>query len=179
MKKFVEVRCILLTISLAGLFAVATSAAGPAGESGIERYVKHLQTSRDFTIKVAEQMPDAEFSFKLTPPQMSFAEQMLHIGQANLHFYGALAGEKEPPFAKPQSATKANVVDYLTRSFNHCIEVLQKLSEEQLDKKYSMENTQMSGWDIVMLSLDHTTHHRAQCEMYLRVKGITPTTYEF
>jgi uncharacterized damage-inducible protein DinB len=48
-----------------------------------------------------------------------------------------------------------------------------------LDKSYAVEDGQMRGWDVVMLSLDHSTHHRAQCEMYLRVKGITPTQYEF
>jgi uncharacterized damage-inducible protein DinB len=25
----------------------------------------------------------------------------------------------------------------------------------------------------------HTAHHRAQCEVYLRAKGITPPTYTF
>ena len=34
--------------------------------------VKHLTTSRDFTLKVAEQMPEADYAFKLTPPQMSW-----------------------------------------------------------------------------------------------------------
>src|SRR5215471_20434574 len=48
--------------------------------------VKHLTTSRDFTLKVAEQMPEADYGFKLTPPQMSFGEQMAHLAsdQANL-----------------------------------------------------------------------------------------------
>ena len=41
--------------------------------------VKHLTTSRDFTLKVADQMPEADYGFKLTPPQMSFAEQMTHL----------------------------------------------------------------------------------------------------
>ena len=43
--------------------------------------LKHLKTSRDFTVKVAEQMPEADYGFKLTPPQMSFAEQMAHLAQ--------------------------------------------------------------------------------------------------
>ena len=43
--------------------------------------VKHLTISRDFTLKVAEQMPEADYGFKLTPPQMSFAEQMTHLAQ--------------------------------------------------------------------------------------------------
>lgn len=37
--------------------------------------LKHLQTSRDFTIKVAEAMPAENYDFKLTPPQMSFGQQ--------------------------------------------------------------------------------------------------------
>ena len=44
---------------------------------------------------------------------------------------------------------------------------------------YSAEGTQMSGLELVMLAFDHTTHHRAQTEMYLRAKGITPTEYTF
>jgi hypothetical protein len=44
--------------------------------------LKHLKTSRDFTLKVAEQMPESTYDFKLTPPQMSFAQQMIHLSQA-------------------------------------------------------------------------------------------------
>jgi uncharacterized damage-inducible protein DinB len=35
------------------------------------------------------------------------------------------------------------------------------------------------GTEILLALLDHTTHHRASAEMYLRAKGITPTEYEF
>ncbi len=50
--------------------------------------VKHLTTSSDFTLKVAEQMPDADYGFKLTPPQMSFAEQMTHLAQDQTYILG-------------------------------------------------------------------------------------------
>lgn len=161
----------------AALLGMAASLAS-AADSAVGRYAKHLQISRDFTIRVAEQMPDADYSFKLTPPQMSFAQQLVHIGESNLYFYSTLAGEKQP-FAKPADATKAAVIEYLTKSFNYSLGVLQKLSPAQLDKSFAAEGGQMVGWELVMLSLDHTTHHRAQCEMYLRVKGITPTDYTF
>src|SRR5438874_2003418 len=57
--------------------------------------VKHLKTSREFTVKVAEAMPEASYDFKLTTPQMSFAEQMIHIAQAQDFFLSYLAGEKQ------------------------------------------------------------------------------------
>jgi len=37
----------------------------------------------------------------------------------------------------------------------------------------------MTGLELLMFLLDHTTHHRASAEMYLRAKGITPTEYQF
>jgi len=30
-----------------------------------------------------------------------------------------------------------------------------------------------------MFLMDHTTHHRASAEMYLRAKGIAPAEYQF
>jgi len=37
----------------------------------------------------------------------------------------------------------------------------------------------MTGLERLIFVLDHTTHHRASAEMYLRAKGITPVEYEF
>ena len=83
--------------------------------------LKHLKTSKDFTVKVAEAMPEADYDFKLTPPQMSFAEQMIHIAQAQDFFLSYLAGEKVGD-AKPASKSKADVVVFLKASFDKAIE---------------------------------------------------------
>src|SRR5215831_18671735 len=64
--------------------------------------VKHLKTSRDFTLKVAEQMPEADYGFKLTPPQMSFAEQMVHLAQEQSGFLSPFSGPA-PAQSKPAS----------------------------------------------------------------------------
>lgn len=165
----------IVVFAFAACFAVMSAT---AQDAAVARYAKHLKTSRDFTIKVAEQMKDSDYGYKLTPPQMSFAEQLMHIAESNGYFYSTLNGTK-PSLKKPSSPTKANVIDFLTKSFDYSLGVLNKLTPEQLEKSYPMEGTTMKGWDVVMLSLDHTTHHRAQCEMYLRVKGITPTEYQF
>jgi uncharacterized damage-inducible protein DinB len=37
----------------------------------------------------------------------------------------------------------------------------------------------MSGHEVLMLAWDHTTHHRGQLIVYLRLKGIKPTDYKF
>jgi uncharacterized damage-inducible protein DinB len=141
-------------------------------------FVKHLKTSRDFTLKVAEAMPEADYSFKLTPPQMSFAEQLVHLSQGMDYFLGAFAGEKPNP-PKPAGMSKAAVIAFVKARFDSGIERVEKLTPEQIHKEYKSEEGTMRGFELLLGLLDHTTHHRASAEMYLRAKGITPPEYEF
>ncbi len=140
--------------------------------------VKHLKVSREFTLKVADQMPEASYDFKLTPPQMSFAAQMVHLSQAMDEFLSPVTGEKPNP-GKPASMSKKDVVAFVGKSFDAAIEKVSKLTPAQLSKTYSGEGGPMTGVEMLMMLLDHTTHHRASAEMYLRAKGITPTEYQY
>src|ERR1700688_5257859 len=85
-------------------------------------FLKHLKTSKDFTLKVANQMPEASYDFKLTPPQMSFAEQMVHLSQALEYFVSPIFGEKANP-PKSASMKKADVLAFMSNLFDHPITV--------------------------------------------------------
>ncbi len=139
--------------------------------------VKQLKTSRDFSLKVAEAMPEADYNFKLTPPQMSFGGQMVHLSQALTYFLSAFKGEKPNP-PKPASMKKSDVTAYMRSAFDQAIETVSALTPEQLSKDYKGgggEST--SGVGMLIAMLEHTAHHRASAEMYLRAKGITPPAY--
>jgi uncharacterized damage-inducible protein DinB len=89
-----------------------------------------------------------------------------------------LTGEK-PNFAKPPSMSKKDVLAFIQKSFDHSIDQISKLTSEQIAKTYKTSDGTMTGLDMLMALLDHTTHHRASAEMYLRAKGITPAEYQF
>jgi uncharacterized damage-inducible protein DinB len=139
--------------------------------------VKHLNTSRDFTLKVADQMPEADYGFKLTPPQMSFAEQMVHLAGDQANLLAPFTGGKPKP-SKPASMSKKDVMAYVRQSFDQSIALVTKLTPAQVTQTYQAFDG-MTGLEILMFVLDHTTHHRASAEMYLRAKGITPAEYQF
>jgi uncharacterized damage-inducible protein DinB len=139
--------------------------------------VKHLTTSRDFTLKVADQMPEADYGFKLTPPQMSFAEQMVHLADDQAGLLAPFSSEKPKP-SKPASMSKKDVMSFVRQSYDQSIAVVSKLTAEQISKSYPAGGS-MTGLELLMFVLDHSTHHRASAEMYLRAKGITPAEYEF
>ena len=140
--------------------------------------VKHLKTSRDFTLKVAEQMPEADYDFKLTPPQMSFAEQIAHLAQEQAEFLAPFSNDKPNP-GKPASMKKKDVLAYVKQQFDQSIDKVSKFTPAQISKTYQSDAGSMTGLELLMFMMDHTTHHRASAEMYLRAKGITPAEYQF
>lgn len=140
--------------------------------------LKHLKTSRDFSLKVAGQMPESTYDFKLTPPQMSFAGQMVHLSQSLSVFLAPFSGQ-EPQVSTPASMNKNDVLAFMTKSFDDAIAQVSKLTPQQLSKTYQSEEGTMTGLELLMAMLDHNTHHRASAEMYLRAKGITPAEYQF
>jgi uncharacterized damage-inducible protein DinB len=140
--------------------------------------IKHLTTSKDFTLKVAEAMPAADYDFKLTAPQMSFAQQITHLTQGLTYFLSPFSGEKADP-AKPKSPAKDDVIAFVKVSFDQAIAKVSNLTPDQISKTYKSEEGTNTGISLLLGMLDHTTHHRASAEMYLRAKGITPPEYQF
>ncbi len=104
-------------LAAALLFVSALPALGQDVKANL---VKHLKISAAFTLKVAEAMPADSYEFKLTPPQMSFAEQMLHIANSQGFFMGYLTGEKAAR-SKPASNSKADVIAFLKASLDKAI----------------------------------------------------------
>jgi uncharacterized damage-inducible protein DinB len=140
--------------------------------------VKHLTTSRDFTLKVAEQMPEADYGFKLTPPQMSFGEQMAHLASDQAALLSPFSTTKANP-GKPASMSKKDVIAFVRQSYDQSIALVSKLTPAQIERSYSGFGEPMTGVELLMFVLDHSTHHRASAEMYLRAKGIAPAEYQF
>ena len=140
--------------------------------------VKHLNTSRDFTLKVADQMPEADYGFKLTPPQMSFAEQMVHLAEDQANLLAPFSGERD-------QAVEAGVDEQEGR-YGLRAAVLRPIDRPGVQADAGTDHAKlfgvrppMTGLEVLMFVLDHTTHHRASAEMYLRAKGIVPAEYQF
>jgi uncharacterized damage-inducible protein DinB len=161
---------------LAAMIALAVPAL--CADSMAPTLVKHLKTSKAYTIQVAEKMPESGYASKPNPAQMTFAEQLTHIAGANAYFMSLISGTKSP-IGKPEKMDKASVIKMLNDSFDYTIKSVESLTPEQLNKEVDTPDGKMTGVEAVMLALDHTTHHRGQCIVYLRVKDIAPPEYKY
>jgi len=76
--------------------------------------------------------------------------------------------------------SKKDVIAFVRQSYDQSIALVSKLTTAQMERGYpGFGPTPMTGLELLMFVLDHSTHHRASAEMYLRAKGITPAEYEF
>src|SRR5581483_11876592 len=79
-----------ITLACAALAMSAFAAEVPANHSDI--FAKHWKTAGEYTVAIADQMPAEAYGFKPVPEEMSFAEQLVHIAQANAYFFSAVSG---------------------------------------------------------------------------------------
>ena len=150
----------------------------PMGE-----FVRDWQISKQFTLDVAEKMPEADYGFKATPAEMSFGGLMVHIAQSSVYRFAQMSGQKPPFKMQPaQTLTKAEILQMLSDSFDFVLRVLPQLTPEQFDREFKLDwkgRPEATGRAMALNMFVHVAHHRAQAEVYLRLKGITPPVYTF
>ncbi len=144
----------------------------------VDALVKHYEASKDLTLAVANAMPDADYSFKATDPEMSFGQQINHIAAANAN-YCAAGLETKSPLGKLEDNSKATAVKNVNTAFDFCIDGLKKLTDTGLTKVTGTAPRQATVFERFWGGFTHTAHHRGQAEVYLRLKSITPPQYKF
>jgi hypothetical protein len=84
-------------------------------------------------------MPAEFYSFKRSPEEMTFGEQMVDIAGANEFRFHQITGVK-PPFefdpSKPPPSDKASVIKMLEESFDYVSSVLPGIMPEQLKRTW-------------------------------------------
>ena len=170
------------------LFSIAAAAQTAKVSSLLDmsEFVHDWEISRQFTLDVANAMPADLYGFKPNPEEMTFGEQMVHIAGSNVFRFNQITGIK-PPFPmdpeKPLPADKDSAMKFLALSFGYVLEVLPKITPEQLQRTWHIPSwkgrNDPDGRAMIMNMFVHTAHHRAQCEVYMRAKGIKPPQYTF
>lgn len=172
------------------LFALACHAGAPSEKAGsvldIPDFVHDWQISKQFTMDVADAMPAEFYNFKPNPEEMTFGEQMIHIAVANIFRFQQISGVKPSFDFDPQhlpAPDKPSALKLLGQSFDYVIAVLPQITTEQLKRTWHIPSwkgrNDPDGRAMVLNMFVHTAHHRAQCEVYLREKGIKPPDYTF
>ncbi len=189
---FVALRYLIsaLTVSAAlGLVCFAQQAA-PKAISGVgltnaaadpvAGLVADWTRARDYTKEYLAAMPEDGMNFKPTPDIRSFAEQMLHLANANFAFASTATGATNPQQGKnleklEEYKTKAGLTKIVTESYDFVINSVKGMDAKKMDEPVKLfgrfESTRGGALEK---AFEHQTHHRGQTTIYLRLKGVKP-----
>jgi uncharacterized damage-inducible protein DinB len=147
----------------------------------LKEYAERWETSRQYMIAVAEAMPEKEYTFRPTPEEMSFAEQLMHIAWViDWHAFSKADGQEYKPKLeefKVQGRSKKEMIEMLNREFERAAKLLITFDPARLEETGTYAKFTRTRRQFFMLMADHVTHHRAQMLVYLRLKGIVPPKY--
>ena len=140
---------------------------------------KEWERAKAYTKEYLDTMPEAGYAMKPTPEMRSFAEQMLHLTDANYAFAAAATGEKSPVgFGESEKATdksKTNVTKLVMDGYDFVINSIKKMTPVQLSENVKLfERFDMTKGMAIAKCFEHQTHHRGQTTVYIRLAGAKP-----
>ena len=141
--------------------------------------IKEWRRSKSYTDEYLNAMPADKFSFRAVDSIRSFAEQMLHLSNGN-NFYGSAATGATPPSfgpaleKRPGAQAKDSVTYYVNASYDFVINSIEQMDAARLDEKVKIRGLEETRLTFLMKGLEHQTHHRGQCTIYIRLQGIRP-----
>lgn len=141
--------------------------------------IAKLKHAKDYTIKVAELMPEGKYNFKPTPGEMTFGEQLQHLSANMMWLSSSYLAKAESSALKIDTpcSKKECIIANLTKFYDYAITTLQKFDPVHLSDTVSFFAGTMNKLQVINLLNDHQTHHRAQLLVYLRLNKLKPPEY--
>ncbi len=184
LRYFVSAMAISIACSMVGLAQTATpakkemAAMPSAAPDHIAMMVADWTRARDYTKEYMDAMPDDGYGFKPTPDIRSFAEQFLHLANANYAFAAAATGvasTNKVNLEKTDSMkTKAAAMTAVMESYDFVINAIKGADAKKLGEEIKVFGQTTTRGGALAKAFEHQTHHRAQTTIYLRLKSMKP-----
>jgi uncharacterized damage-inducible protein DinB len=171
---------ISLLFAVLALTFVSTSVFAQFTQS---QMVAEWQRAKIYTKAYLDAMPEDGYGFKPTLQIRSFAQQMLHLSDAN-YIFATVASDKPNPIGetlaahnineKTVSPTKDAVTKAVLESYDFVISTLQNMTPDQMQETTKFGNHDITRSGLFGKAFEHQTHQRGQTTIYMRLKGVTP-----
>lgn len=159
---------------------------------GPQELAAAFRTVRNNTIKIAEEIPEQHYGYRVTPESRSVAETLVHIavgprfqervqivesrttmqGFDFLGFLTKLTAEEKVP------RSKSEVLDLLRTEGDKFARLLENFPEASLAERVELAQGAIppnkSRFEMLLGPKEHEMHHRAQLMVVERLLGITP-----
>ncbi len=172
---------LLPTVALAGSGTPQSSFTETATEASRVRLelLAAWQMSEKMTLTTAGQMPADTFGFRYTPEAMTFGQQWRHCCVFTTAQIAARLNVIDPYVARqlPDDLTKEQALAELKTMYAFVLQTINTAPDNLMLADDEYVGDTMPNWRLLYALENHIIHHRGQCMVYLRLKGITPVGY--
>lgn len=131
-------------------------------------FIKNILT------KAADEMPEADYSFKASPMERTYGAMVGHIADVQLAVCGAAKGEQKKGDAEKTKTTKADLAAALKASFDYCDGAYDSMTDADAATKVKMFGREQTKLAVLNFNTVHDNEMYGQMVVYLRIKGLVP-----
>jgi len=168
---------ILLRVALV-CAVVATMIGKPAAQSATlnAELLKDWTEQKATMMKTADAMPEEKFSYKSTPAQRDYGQQILHVAGGNVMYLRFFGGKAAPPVINRAATSKAEILKALADSFDYGTAIIREQTEQSMMQ--TVQTNQFLGPSskarVIYFLIGHTWDIYGQMAVYLRLNGLVP-----
>ena len=134
---------------------------------------------KDTMMKIADAMPEDKFTYRATPAERTWGEQILHVAEANVNQIGRLGPKAMAPVINMKATSRVEILKALADSFDYGTAALNEQTDRTMVE--AATNTRFDRFmgpsvkaRVVYFVIGHTWDIYGQMVVYLRLNGITP-----
>ncbi len=128
---------------------------------------------KDNVLRLAEKMPEENYSFKPTPEIRSFGQLVAHVADAQARFCSTVLGSPKSINAASKES-KADLVAALKDSIAICDSAWDSLTPSNASENVKMGQMQRSKLGLLEGNSLHINEEYGYMAVYLRLKGVVP-----
>ena len=163
------------------LFILPYLGSAQSNQMLIESHLVKFRNAKTYTLSIAEKLEADKFDFKPVKEEMSFKEQLVHIGE-NIYWLSSTyikeeANPLQPNKIRAAEFNKEQVLEFVNSAYEYALNAMKELDEKTLSKELNWSGGKMNKFQFLNLIQDHQSHHVGQLIVYLRLNGIAPPKY--
>jgi uncharacterized damage-inducible protein DinB len=167
---------------LVSLTLIAATCIGAPRSVNAQSATLRTELLKDWTelkpvmMAIADAMPEGKFTYKSTPAQRDYGQQIMHVATGNMTYLRFLGGTAAAPAFNRNATSKAEILQALAASFDFG----EALIREQTDQSILqiVQTNQFLGPStkarVIYFLIGHTWDIYGQMAVYLRLNGVVP-----
>jgi uncharacterized damage-inducible protein DinB len=164
----------LLSLAAAPLHAQAPAPAA-SGNAAVLAVRNQWESTANYIVQSARDMPEAKFSYRPTPEVRSFGEIIGHVAGAQRMICAVALGEQPPAedAVERSITTKAGLIEALEAANAYCGRAY-AMSDADGQKAAELFGQKTTRFGALVLNATHDAEHYGNLVTYLRINGIVP-----